>query len=546
MQKRLTLFIDGREALPVRAISYVAGRRFLSPDEVAKHLARQVGAPFARLRNTTAFHLSEQSPISVLPKEWDEIVTRFDALESKLKRVQPNENEGYEEWQGQSTPLLPSGVFVWCDEFEKDFRLDIERIAPEYRREGDDILNYSPMLSDEQRKMILEGAPLIGRMDGKVCNMEKPNWREWPYMPTVMIWQAVALSMNLDPYAMALDRRFPGDHNHQAVFLQNGNFASRDDKDEFELRLKILMANRDDRTHFSQRRPDRLRTPGPFSEVALSEFTHWASSVVKWDNLPAELLAVIQTPEMSADAPAQTNDSEHEVAPGYSDPDTGIEERAFEAAFNEPSSISWRYWVHQMPTLTAAQAARLISGLEPDEFQNLDNGPTKNDHVSQLCEKAKKIQRLAETEGKLSATPGEWLEWADGHGFKVHYLFRFEVEAISCDAPTVGEASNTSLAVNGARQAGMGRKDILMVDWPLSGTFNQESLDAALSDVPKWLEQARVAKGAPGKGSALWNPAMIADCLAQKGYANRKALTTLIRNSFSEWLNEWEQMQEYP
>lgn len=64
MQKRLTVFINRREALSVRAIPYVAGRSFLSPDEVAKQLARRVGAPFARLQNTTAFHLSGQSPIS--------------------------------------------------------------------------------------------------------------------------------------------------------------------------------------------------------------------------------------------------------------------------------------------------------------------------------------------------------------------------------------------------------------------------------------------------------------------------------------------------
>lgn len=159
MRQSLIVSINGRDALPVRAIPYVAGRSFYSPDEVAKHLARAIDAPFARLQNTTAFRLSGQSPKPVLPKDWHATVAYIDALESKLKRKQHSHAEGYAKWLKQATRLLPAGVFVWCKQFDKDFRRDIKKIATSEMRKGDDKLDYSPMLLEHERKMILEGAP---------------------------------------------------------------------------------------------------------------------------------------------------------------------------------------------------------------------------------------------------------------------------------------------------------------------------------------------------------------------------------------------------
>ena len=91
---------------------------------------------------------------------------------------------------------------------------------------------------------------------------------------------------------------------------------------------------------------------------------------------------------------------------------------------------------------------------------------------------------------------------------------------------------------------GLPRKEILLVNWPLRPPYTMESLSAALSDVPKWLKHARVAQGSPGKASALWNPALIAISLAEKRHANSQALTTFIRNNFSEWLDEWNRISE--
>jgi len=106
--------------------------------------------------------------------------------------------------------------------------------------------------------------------------------------------------------------------------------------------------------------------------------------------------------------------------------------------------IRWRYWVEQMPQLSAAEAARLMSALDPDLFANLDNRPNKND-PSKRCERAAVIQRLAERKGMPVATPAEWLSWAIQEGFVAHDGFRLAVES----APAQNTATPASVLAVG-------------------------------------------------------------------------------------------------
>jgi len=129
----------------------------------------------------------------------------------------------------------------------------------------------------------------------------------------------------------------------------------------------------------------------------------------------------------------------------------------FDAAFNESvyndAPINWRYWVRQMPTLTAAEAARLMSGLDPNIFSKLENGPNQN-APNQVLKNAKNMQRLAKKKGMQSATPGEWMKWAEIYEFKVHDLFRIEAETMADeqkekDSALATEASQQSAAATG-------------------------------------------------------------------------------------------------
>jgi hypothetical protein len=107
-----------------------------------------------------------------------------------------------------------------------------------------------------------------------------------------------------------------------------------------------------------------------------------------------------------------------------------------QAAYDETglngNAINWRYWVHQLPVISAAQAACLMSALEPDLFANLDgrnwqDNPARIDPARNI-EKARKIQRLAEAQGKLTASPVEWVGWAQAQSLEVHTGFLLAVE----------------------------------------------------------------------------------------------------------------------
>lgn len=108
------------------------------------------------------------------------------------------------------------------------------------------------------------------------------------------------------------------------------------------------------------------------------------------------------------------------------------EQRQYQNAYAETiyngTCIRWRYWVEQMPKLSAAEAARLMHALDPDLFQNLDHRPNKND-PSKRCANAAATERLAERQGMEVATPTEWLEWATQQRLAVHDGFRLAVES---------------------------------------------------------------------------------------------------------------------
>lgn len=93
-------------------------------------------------------------------------------------------------------------------------------------------------------------------------------------------------------------------------------------------------------------------------------------------------------------------------------------------------AIDWRYWVHKKRALNSIQAACLMSALDPKVFKNLDGKPGMDDPTRNI-EKAKMIQEFAEDQGKLTASPAEWVEWAQSERLKVHTGFRLAVWELS-------------------------------------------------------------------------------------------------------------------
>jgi len=85
--------------------------------------------------------------------------------------------------------------------------------------------------------------------------------------------------------------------------------------------------------------------------------------------------------------------------------------------------IDWRYWVENMPKLSPAEAARLMSGLDPDLYEDLTARPVPKNDPSRACAEARRIERLATVQGISQLTPDEWYLWALENGFGVHRGF---------------------------------------------------------------------------------------------------------------------------
>ncbi|MBW8466480.1 hypothetical protein [Acidovorax sp.] len=100
----------------------------------------------------------------------------------------------------------------------------------------------------------------------------------------------------------------------------------------------------------------------------------------------------------------------------------------FIEATNNDAEINWQYWIDQMPTISAGEAARLMAGLDPDLYADLRSRPVPKNNVDAACKRATNLERLATAESRTRATPDEWLEWARERQFQVHCGFEMAVE----------------------------------------------------------------------------------------------------------------------
>lgn len=154
----VVVLIDGREAIPVRAIPFVTGW-WLSPDLVAKSFAHPDSW---RWMGEVAAHKLDGGTISgpLSPQEWDGVESRLQALDATLMDVSDDREQTRPIWLRKSVLLLPAGVFVWKDQFEAYFyrAYSPERLNWGGEHPGDRELHFSPLISPPNlRSLVLEG-----------------------------------------------------------------------------------------------------------------------------------------------------------------------------------------------------------------------------------------------------------------------------------------------------------------------------------------------------------------------------------------------------
>lgn len=104
--------------------------------------------------------------------------------------------------------------------------------------------------------------------------MKKPDWKFWQHMPEVKLWEAICLSLNIDP--------------NEFVSEFDGLEEAFENNEEAFKRLRLLIANRPNHLHFS---PGSLNMGNNYLHgVQLAEFAKWSFSIVDWKDLPPQLI----------------------------------------------------------------------------------------------------------------------------------------------------------------------------------------------------------------------------------------------------------------
>jgi hypothetical protein len=115
--------------------------------------------------------------------------------------------------------------------------------------------------------------------------MKAPDWSEWNYIPEVEVWQAVALSMNLEPNALRRNTDTP--LLGFGSFFKEGTFLNIPMESEFDKRIRLVLANLVEEKVFSKVVINRIELRQ--SKLNLSEFVNWILKDKIFKNIPKKL-----------------------------------------------------------------------------------------------------------------------------------------------------------------------------------------------------------------------------------------------------------------
>ena len=156
-----------------------------------------------------------------------------------------------------------------------------------------------------------------------------PRWPKWRLMPEVKVWQAVALSLGIEPEQVRTESN-----------AWMGAKYPFDEGDDFTDRLDVTIANMHDRARFPT--PCTVNMGHAYlNGTHLAEFARFAVEVARWD-VPDELHALVthsSVVQASTDAPAPTTGN-----------DVGLTRRERQIQAIEAVADRLKYARQQIPT----------------------------------------------------------------------------------------------------------------------------------------------------------------------------------------------------
>jgi hypothetical protein len=109
--------IQGRDAIPVRAIPLLTNWHFMSPDVIVHVLGGTEGSNVSLFGNLHSYHF-ENGMVQPITKDW---WVQFPLLELKelSEKLKAIGTANRSEWINLSLKALPAGAFVWKDDYQK-------------------------------------------------------------------------------------------------------------------------------------------------------------------------------------------------------------------------------------------------------------------------------------------------------------------------------------------------------------------------------------------------------------------------------------------
>ncbi len=210
--------INGKDALPVRAIPLLTDWQGLSPDGLAKILAGDSDR-WPSFDGLTAHRLHTDGSIEAIPPRWwrSWVVDKLQAISHTIKANQTSHETGRQQWRCASLAQLPAGVFVWRDEFETAHTMEY---GPEGARarsnpQGFDpsvhILNFNPHPDPAIATlgMVLEGFNRAA--DGRPFDypLKAVDAKRWERFGELSVEEAAFVVAGLEPPPISVIRYQP-------------------------------------------------------------------------------------------------------------------------------------------------------------------------------------------------------------------------------------------------------------------------------------------------------------------------------------------------
>jgi len=169
------VLIEGREAIPVRAIPWLTNWRVMGPNEIAAALEHEDDEAHEGFYELRAYHRQDGTTALVDKDCWRHLRKRLKVLANKIYAAELSSEDDPQRWRDESLLLLPAGVFVWKDDYvmcyekgydphdslekyqEGSFKEYSTSSTTEEESAFDLTLNFNPSLSENETAMVTEG-----------------------------------------------------------------------------------------------------------------------------------------------------------------------------------------------------------------------------------------------------------------------------------------------------------------------------------------------------------------------------------------------------